>query len=181
MCKRELEIQPFHCPCYHRENRVLWQHLEYQLWNKLQSLPSKFLPLCCCPTCMETLYPIIFKQVRDLTSIQFTRTHILICIECWGRGGGRTQEMFWFYQQHTHSSRQFWVHRQFNTWQNFSLHHKNWKMVKKLELTLRNIDEKCFNIKKTKLKFVSWTSLKIKEKYNLSFQEHKTKENLNSH
>lgn len=54
-------------------------------------------------------------------------------------------------------------------------------MVKKLELTLRNIDEKCFNIKKTKLKFVSQTSLKIKEKYNLSFQEHKTKENLNSH
>ena len=54
-------------------------------------------------------------------------------------------------------------------------------MVKKLELTLRNIDEKCFNIKKTKLKFVSRTSLKIKEKYNLSFQEHKTKENLNSH
>ena len=36
---------------------------------------------------METLYPIIFNQVRDLTSSQFTHTHILICIECWGGGG----------------------------------------------------------------------------------------------
>ena len=41
---------------------------------------------------METLHPIIFNQVRDLTSIQFTRTHILICIECWGRGGGEPRK-----------------------------------------------------------------------------------------
>ena len=83
---------------------------------------------------METLHPIIFNQVRDLTSIQFTRTHILICIECWGRGGGgRTQEMFWFYQQHD----------------------RTFLYITKIELTLRNIDENCFNIKKTKLKFVS--------------------------
>ena len=46
---------------------------------------------------METLYPIIFNQVRDLTSSQFTHTHILIsytyinitfCIECWGGDPG---------------------------------------------------------------------------------------------
>ena len=131
---------------------------------------------------METLHPIIFNQVRDLTSIQFTRTHISICIECWGRGGGGGENpgnvlvlSTTYTQLQTILSSQTVQHltELFFTSQKL--------MVKKLELTLRNIDEKCFNIKKTKLKFVSRTSLKIKEKYNLSFQEHKTKENLNSH
>ena len=101
---------------------------------------------------METLHPIIFNQVRDLTSIQFTRTHILICIECWGRGGGGENPGNVLVLSTTYTQLQTILSSQ--TVQHLTeLFFTSQKlMVKKLELTLRNIDEKCFNIKKNKIK-----------------------------